>query len=126
MVYDLLVLGAGPAGMAAAIYAGRYDLKTLVVGKDVGGMANLAGEIENYPGFVGSGVDLMKKFEGQAKKFGAEFLIGDVDKLEKVGSEFKIVVGDREFVGKSVIVALGTEHRKLGISGEEEFLGMVK
>ena len=53
-VYDLVVLGTGPAGMAAAIYAGRYDLKTLVVGKEVGGTVNLAGEIENWPGYIGT------------------------------------------------------------------------
>jgi len=140
-VYDLLVLGAGPAGMAAAIYAGRYDLKTLVVGNEVGGMANLAGEIENYPGFIGSGIDLMLKFKEQAEMFGAKFVIGNVDKLEKSEEGFKISVGSaargipskegtsvpsssgKVFFGKSVILALGTEHRKLGISGEDEFLG---
>ena len=122
-VYDLLVLGAGPAGMAAAIYAGRYGLKTLVVGKSVGGMVNLAGEIENYPGFIGSGVDLMLKFKEQAEIFGAEFVVGDIDKLERVDEGFKISVGGNETIGKSLIVALGTEHRKLNIPGEEEFFG---
>ena len=71
-VYDLIILGTGPAGMAAAIYGGRYGLKTLVVGREVGGTVNLAGEIENYPGFAGSGVELMKKLEEQAISFGVE------------------------------------------------------
>jgi thioredoxin reductase (NADPH) len=122
-VYDLVVLGTGPAGMAAAIYAGRYDLKTLVIGKEVGGMTNLAGEIENYPGFIGSGIDLMKKFEEQAKMFGAEFLNGNIDKLEKSKEGFRVEVGGKEYAAKAVISGLGSEHRKLGIPGEDEFLG---
>ena len=122
-VYDLIILGTGPAGMAAAIYAGRYDMKTLIIGNEIGGTTNLAGELENYPGFVGSGIDLMKKFEEQAKKFGAVFEMGSVDKLEKVEEGFCVGVGDKKFVGRSVIGALGSERRKLGISGEVEFSG---
>ncbi len=122
-VYDLIVLGTGPAGMAAAIYAGRYDMKTLVIGKEVGGMTNLAGEIENYPGFIGSGIDLMKKFEEQAKMFGATFVMGNIDKLEKDKEGFRVDVDGKEYAGKSVISGLGSEHRKLGIPGEAEFLG---
>ena len=122
-VYDLIVLGTGAAGMAAAIYAGRYDLKTLVIGKEFGGATAWAGEIENYPGFMGRGIDLMKKFEEQAKKFGATFVIGNIDKLEKDREGFKVSVDGKEFVGKAVITGLGSEHRKLGIPGEGEFLG---
>jgi thioredoxin reductase (NADPH) len=109
--------------MAAAIYAGRYDMKTLVIGKEVGGMTNLAGEIENYPGFIGTGIDLMKKFEEQAKMFGATFEMGDIDKLTKDKEGFRVKVGDKEFAGKAVISGLGSEHRKLGIPGEKELLG---
>ena len=122
-VYDLIVLGTGAAGMAAAIYAGRYDLKTLVIGKEFGGATAWAGEIENYPGFMGRGIDLMKKFEEQAKKFGATFVIGNIDRLEKDREGFKVSVDGKEFVGKAVITGLGSEHRKLGIPGEGEFLG---
>ncbi len=122
-VYDLLILGTGPAGMAAAIYGGRYDMKTLIIGKEIGGTTNLAGELENYPGFTGSGVDLMKKFEEQAKTFGAVFEMGNVDKLEKVDRGFSVSVGDKKFVGRSVIGCLGSERRKLEIPGEDEFSG---
>ena len=122
-VYDLLVLGTGPAGMAAAIYAGRYDMKTLVIGKEIGGMTNLAGEIENYPGFIGSGIDLMKKFEEQAKMFGATFVMGNVDKLEKDKNGFRVEADGKDYVGKAIITGLGSEHRKLGVPGEKEFLG---
>lgn len=121
--YDLIVLGTGPAGMAAAIYSGRYDLKTLVVGKEVGGMVNLAGEIENYPGFIGSGIDLMLKFKEQAEKFGAEFVVGEVNDIYKSEGDFKVRVGDEVFCSRVVISALGSRHRKLGIPGEEKFLG---
>ena len=122
-VYDLVILGTGSAGMAAAIYAGRYDMKTLIIGNDVGGAANLALELENYPGFTGSGVDLMNKFKEQAISFGAVFETGNITKLEKVGNEFSVSVGDKKFIGRSVISGLGSEHRKLGISGEDKFLG---
>ncbi len=122
-IYDLIILGTGPAGMAAAIYAGRYDLKTLIIGKEIGGMTNLAGELENYPGFIGTGIDLMKKFEEQAKLFGAVFEMGNIEKLEKNEKGFCVSVGDKQFIGKTVISGLGSEHRKLGIPGEKEFLG---
>ncbi|MCK5321173.1 FAD-dependent oxidoreductase [Candidatus Pacearchaeota archaeon] len=122
-IYDLLILGAGPAGMSAAIYAGRYGMKTLIIGKEIGGTTNLAGEFENYPGFTGSGIDLMKKFEEQVKTFGAVFEIGSIDKLEKVEEGFCVSVGDKKFVGSSVISGLGSERRKLGIPGEGKFLG---
>ena len=149
MVYDVVILGAGPAGMTAAIYAGRYNLKTLVIGKSVGGTANLAGEVENWPGFVGSGMELMKNVREQAERFGCHFLEGDIKKVEKLGSwkgsatpeglnrfaigkayvshgglaTFEVTVDDKVVVGKSLIVALGTEHRQLNIPGEKEFLG---
>ena len=122
-IYDVVILGAGPAGMAAGIYAGRYGMKTLVIGSVIGGTANLAGEIENYPGFTGSGADLMEKFEEQAKLFGVEFEIGSIDKVEKTDNEFCVSVDDKEFIGRSVISGLGLERRKLEIPGEKEFLG---
>ena len=65
-VYDVLILGSGPAGLTSAIYTGRYNMTTLVVGKSIGGTANLAGDIENWPGVMGSGLELMKKFRSQA------------------------------------------------------------
>ncbi len=129
-IYDVVILGAGPAGMTAAIYAGRYNLKTLVVGKSVGGTANLAGEVENWPGFVGSGMELMKNIRKQAVGFGVDFLNGNIEKvgIRGVGvsgakREFVVDVDDKVIVGRSLIVALGTEHRQLNIPGEKEFLG---
>ncbi len=122
-VYDILILGAGPAGLTAAIYTGRYNMKTLVVAASFGGTANLAGEVENWPGFLGSGMELMKNIKNQAEKFGAEFLETDFEKVEKDGDIFILHYGDKTVKGKSLIITLGTEHRQLNIPGEKEFLG---
>jgi len=122
-IYDLVILGGGPAGLTAAIYAGRYNMKALVVGKSIGGTANLAGEIENWPGYVGSGAELMVKFREQAASFGAEFLEAEVKTVKKDGDEFVLDIDGKKIKGKSLIVALGTEHRQLNIPGEKEFLG---
>ncbi len=122
-IYDLLILGGGPAGLTAAIYAGRYNLKTLVVAASFGGTANLAGEVENWPGFIGSGMNLMKNIKNQSEKFGAEFLEANFEKVEKVGDEFVLHYGENVVKGKSLVVALGTEHRQLNIPGEKKFLG---
>jgi len=121
--YDVLILGAGPAGLTAAIYAGRYNLKTAVIAKSFGGTANLAGEIENWPGFIGSGMELTKKFKEQADKFGARFLQAEVDNVKKDSNGFVLEIQNKEVHGKTLIIALGTEHRKLNIEGEKEFVG---
>ena len=122
-IYDLMILGTGPAGMAAAIYAGRYGLKTVIIGKLIGGATGYAGPIENYPGHIGTGVELMETFKKQAEEFGAVFVIGNVDKLKKGKSGFIAMVGNKKYEGKALITALGSERRKLGIPGEEEFAG---
>lgn len=122
-IYDVLILGGGPGGLTAAIYTGRYNLSTLVVASNFGGTANLAGEVENWPGMIGSGREIMGAVKDQAEKFGAEFLEAEVDKAFKDGDEFVLKYGDKEVRGKSLIVCLGTEHRQLDIPGEKEFLG---
>mgnify|MGYP003987698431 CR=1 FL=1 len=121
--YDLVILGGGPAGLTAALYAGRYNLKVAVVAKTIGGTANLAGEIENWPGYIGSGMELMKKFKDQAEKFGAVFIEEEVKKVSKKGGEFLLEGTDKKIRGRALIVALGTEHRQLNIPGEKELLG---
>ncbi len=121
--YDVLILGGGPAGLTAAIYACRYNLNVAVVAKSFGGTANLAGHIENWPGFIGSGIDLMKKFKEQAEKFGANFLEQEIDRVRKDEDGFVFEFDDKEIHGKSLIIALGTQHRKLNIPGEKELLG---
>ena len=123
MEYDLVILGGGPAGMTAAIYAGRYNLKVAVVSDNFGGTANLAGEVENWPGVISSGVEIMKNIKEQAEKFGAELLTKNISSVKKDGNMFVLKSEDEEIRAKALIVALGTQHRKLGVPGEGEFLG---
>lgn len=124
--YDVVVLGGGPAGLTAAIYASRYNLKTAVITINIGGMAVLAPRIENYPGFEGSGVELMQRFKVQAEKFGARFLNEEIVEIKKDKEDKGYIIETK--TGKCVhtitlIIALGTEKRKLKIPGEDKFLG---
>jgi thioredoxin reductase (NADPH) len=122
-IYDVLILGGGPAGLTAAIYAARYNLRTLIISKESGGTANLAPEIENWPGFIGSGISLMEKFKNQAEKFGAKIESGEIVSVKKEGGLFFVETASKIINGRSLIVALGTENKKLDIPGEKEFLG---
>ena len=121
--YDLLIIGAGAAGMTAAIYAARYKLDCLVLAQDVGGTANLAHDIENWPGFKGSGMDLMEMFKEHAASFDVPIVSQKVDKIEKNGNLFTAYSEGRKFKGRTVIFAMGTQRRKLGVPGESEFAG---
>lgn len=122
--YDVCIIGGGPAGLTAAIYTGRYGLRTILISKDIGGTANLAGKLENYPGFVGSGVELMKIFYKQAENSGAEILNLEVVDLDKDEIGFAIKLKNNKILhSKILIIALGTEKRKLNIEGEEKFIG---
>lgn len=122
--YDVAILGAGPAGLSAGIYSARYGLKTAVIAQSIGGMANYAAYIENYPSFSGSGIELMKRFEEQAKKCGVEILEREVVNITK-DKQFVIQTSRNEMIKASaVIICLGTEKKKLNIEGEDKFLGM--
>ncbi len=123
MKYDVVIIGAGPAGLTAGLYAVRSGLKTCVVSKDIGGTANSILMLDNWPGFSGKGVDLMKQFYEQLKKYDVDFIMGDVNKIEKKGEEFSVNVGKQEIESKVMILATGTERRKLKIPGEEKFKG---
>lgn len=124
--YDVVILGGGPAGLTAAIYSSRYNLKTAVITINIGGMAVLAPRIENYPGFEGSGVELMQRFKTQAEKFGARFLNEEIVEIHKDKEDGGWIIETKTgkcVHTKSLILALGTEKRKLKIPGEDEFLG---
>lgn len=121
--YDVMVLGGGIAGMTAAIYAARYNLKAVVIGQSFGGAGNLAGHVENWPGFVGSGAELMSKVLEQAKGFGAKFIEGEITTINKNKNEFFVEIDGKKIQSKTVILALGMQHRKLGVKGEKEFVG---
>lgn len=122
--YDIVILGAGPAGLSSGLYAARYGLKTLVISRDTGGMMNMASLVENYPGFKGSGIELAMKMSEQAKKAGAEILQRTVSNITEQNDAFKIQTDKNEILNaKALIIALGTEKKKMNIEGEEKFLG---
>lgn len=122
---DLLIIGGGPGGLTAAIYALRGKLKTLLVEKTgLGGQIALSDIIENYPGVDAvSGVDLMAKFEEQARRFGLETESAEVTGIEDAGDHRRVLTSDGEYRAKTVIIAAGAKWRKLGIPGEAEYTG---
>lgn len=126
MEWDVIIIGGGPAGLAAGLYASRAKLKTLLLEKLlVGGQAATTWEVENYPGFPDkiNGPDLMKNMEEQAKKFGLQ--VKSEETLEiKAGGPVKTVKTDSAtYTCKAVILACGAEPRKLGVKGEDELRG---
>ncbi len=124
-IYDVIIIGSGPAGMTAALYASRSNLSTLMLERGVPGgqMINTA-EIENYPGFLSIlGPELSDKmFEG-AKQFGAEYAYGDVKEVIDGIAYKTIIAGNKEYRTRTIIIASGAEHRKLGVAGENEYNG---
>ncbi len=124
-MHDLIIIGAGPAGLTAAIYAARKKLNTLVLAKDVGGQAALSWEVENYLGYnLVSGAELVKKFREHVEKFGVDFKEGkEVTSLRPVDSGFEVSAGEEKFQGRAVIVASGKTPKRLNVPGEKEFAG---
>lgn len=123
-MYDLIIVGTGPAGLSAAIYAARYKMNAMTIGKVYGGTITEAHMVENYPG-VGeiSGIDLGDKMLQQAKSLGAEVISGSVQKIEKQDKFFVLYSSDAKHETKRVLLAMGAERNKLQIKGEDEFLG---
>ena len=123
--YDVIIIGAGPAGMTAAVYTSRANLSTLMLERGIPGgqMANTE-EIENYPGFDHIlGPDLSTKMFEHAKKFGAEYAYGDVTEIVD-GEEFKTIkAGSKEYKARAIIITTGAEYKKMGIPGETELGG---
>ncbi|WP_298831995.1 thioredoxin-disulfide reductase [uncultured Planococcus sp.] len=124
-IYDVIIIGAGPAGMTAAVYTSRANLTTLMLERGIPGgqMANTE-EIENYPGFDHIlGPDLSTKMFEHAKKFGAEYAYGDVTEIVD-GEEYKTIkAGSKEYKTRAIIVTTGAEYKKMGIPGENELGG---
>lgn len=122
--YDLIILGAGPAGLSAAIYAGRFKMKTLVIGQDFGGEVSRIGKIWNYPGIKGvDGYDLMKTMKEQASENGVMFSDEEIIRIERDGDILKIFTEKEEIHSSSIILATGLERRKLGLLKEKELTG---
>ena len=124
-IYDVLIIGAGPAGLSAALYAGRKKLKTGVINIDIGGKGNLTAHIENYPGALPqSGMELMEKFHTQALQFGAELILGKAKEVQKVGKLFEVTLANgKSYTSRTLVLTFGKVPRQLGIPGEERFLG---
>ena len=123
MMYDTMIIGAGPAGMTAALYAARSNLKVALLERGIyGGQMNNTAEIENYPGYARiSGPELAEKMFEPLENLGVEHLFGHVEKIEDHGDYKKIITEDEAFETKTVILASGANHRHLGVPGEEEY-----
>ncbi|TXL65168.1 thioredoxin-disulfide reductase [Cerasibacillus terrae] len=124
-LYDVVIAGAGPAGMTAAVYASRANLDTLMIEKGIpGGQVANTEDVENYPGFDHIlGPDLSNKMFEHAKKFGAEYAYGNISGVEDHGDYKVVIAGDKQYKTRTLIIATGAEHKKIGIPGEEELAG---
>ncbi|KUI48060.1 thioredoxin reductase [Mycobacterium sp. GA-1199] len=126
-VHDLIIIGSGPAGYTAAIYAARAQLKPLVFeGVQFGGALMTTTEVENYPGFRNgiTGPELMDEMREQALRFGADLRMDDVDAVSLDGAIKSVTVGDDTYRARAVILAMGAAARHLGVPGEEALMGM--
>jgi len=125
-LYDVIIIGSGPAGLSAAVYAGRAKLETLVIaGMTSGGQLMLTGEVENFPGFPDAilGPELMDQMRKQAERFGAKFLFQDATAVDFSSKPFKVKVGNQIFEAKSIIIATGASNRWLGLESESRLRG---
>ncbi len=125
-MYDVIIIGSGPAGLTAAIYTTRADLKTLVIsGGKWGGQLMLTTLVENFPGFPQGiqGPELMQNMRKQAEHFGAEFVDEDFVSGDFSQKPFKVIVSDKTYEGKSVIIATGADTKWLEVPGEKEKIG---
>lgn len=125
-MYDVIILGSGPAGLTAAIYTTRASLKTLVIaGEKWGGQLMLTTEVENFPGFPKGiqGPDLMINMRKQAENHGAEFVDENFTSGDFSKSPFTVHAGDKSYEGEAVIIATGADTRWLGVPGEKELIG---
>ena len=124
---DMLIIGSGPAGLSAALYAARANLNPIVfTGPELGGQVSLTHIVENYPGFPNSisGPELIKAFKEQAGHFGSHFVNDTVDQVDFSQQPFRINTDEDEYLAKTVIIATGATPRHLQVPGEEEFIGL--
>ena len=125
-MYDVIIIGGGPAGMSAAIYASRARLKTLIIEKaGCGGQIAITDHLENYPGFETgiNGFELAVKMQTQATTFGSEITYGEVVDIDISNKQKKVVLQDKEIETKAIIIASGANFKKLNVPGEQEFIG---
>jgi NADH-dependent peroxiredoxin subunit F len=122
MIYDLIIIGAGPAGITASIYAARKMLNFMVISKDVGGQVVITSKVDNYTGYQEiSGAELVKKFDEHLKQFKFDFKMNEVQKIEKINGNFLIKANNQDFQSKTLIIATGAKPKMLKAKGEVEF-----
>lgn len=129
-LYDVIIIGAGVAGLSAGMYCGRFNLKTLVIGELPGGIITTTHLVENYPGIPSiTGADMGTVFMEHAQKFGAQLKFGTVKDVARVAADdskqgaFEVSTSSEKFLSKALIIATGTEYKKLGVPGEKELAG---
>lgn len=123
-VHDLVIVGAGPAALSAAIYTSREDIETLLIEKGaIGGLAAVTDWVDNYPGFAQgvSGLDLSEAMRAQAERFGAKIELNEVLSITDEGEHKKLATHMGDIYARAVLIATGSEYRKIGVPGEEEF-----
>lgn len=124
MIYDLIIIGAGPAGMTAAIYAARNKLKFLMVSLDVGGQVSWSSEVDNYPGLPDcTGIQIVKKFNEHLKEYKIKVKIEEVKKIKKIKDIFEVKIKNKKYKTKAIILASGKKPKKLNVPGEDKFIG---
>jgi thioredoxin reductase (NADPH) len=124
--YDVIMVGAGPSALSAAIYTTREDISTLLVEKGViGGLAAITDVVENYPGFAKgvSGLELAQSFQRQAERFGAQIELGEVRDIKRTGNNILVETENNQHQTRAVLIATGSDYKKLGIPGEKAFYG---
>jgi len=122
-MHDLIIIGGGPAGLTAGIYAARSGLKTGIISKDIGGTANSILMLENWPGFNGSGAQLMKQFYQHLKEYNINIIMEEVENIDKKNNLFVVKTSKNELNARALILATGTNRRKINIAGEAELTG---
>lgn len=125
-IHDVVMIGAGPAALAAAVYTTREDIDTVLYEKGVvGGLAAITDWVDNYPGFAKgiSGLDLAEELRKQAERFGADIRLGEVLKISDAGEHRVLETTDGEIKAKAILIATGSDYKKIGVPGEQEFYG---
>ncbi len=125
-IYDVAIIGSGPAGYTAAIYAARANLRTLVLqGEASGGQLMITSDVENYPGFENGvlGPEMMEKFEAQARRFGAEMIARDVSRVDVSRQPFQLWTDDTRYSARALIIATGASAKWLGLPNEQRLQG---